>query len=146
LDVGGDIKADNNLIIDGSAYLGHNVYVGQQLYVNTDGTDRGILSNYNTNSASEQLKYYTRTFEVHAVLGPHGSSPEFSINIAGSYSSPPACWVGNEVSTGGTVGELRRVIVYLYDMSTTSMHAKLINTDNASVDYYITYNLICIGN
>ena len=79
-------------------------------------------------------------------MAAHGSSPEFSIAWpTGIFASAPLVFVGNEVSSGGTVGELHRVIVVIYDVTATGCHAKLINTDNTAVNYSITYNLSCIG-
>lgn len=135
LDVsGGSIHTTNNLVVDGNATIDGNLTV-------RDG--KGIMSN---SQGTGQLKYYTREFSVTAVLAGHAQSGEFSIGLsAGVFSSAPAVFVGDITSTGGTVGELYRVIVMVYGCTTSSCKARLVNTSPNPVNYDITYNLIAVG-
>jgi hypothetical protein len=104
--------------------------------------DKGIIRN----STSSQLKYYTRTAAFTAVLAPFGTSVEGVIGFAaGIFTQPPAVMVGNIVSTGGTQGQLYRVQLMIYDVTTTSCKIRLINTHDGSVNYNVTWNIICIG-
>jgi len=106
--------------------------------------DKGVMYNH---AGSAQLKYYTRQAAFTAVLGAHGTSVEGSIGYASAgFTSTPQVFVGDIVSTGGTVGELYRVQLVIYNVTPTSCNARLINTSNGPVNYNITWNIICIGN
>jgi len=127
LAVGGNIQATGNAAIEGN------------LTVN-DG--RGVIRN----SGTSQLKYYTREAAFTAILGGHQLSVEGSIGYnGGGFTSAPAIMVGDMVSSGGTVGELYRVQLVLYGATATSCKARLLNTSPNSVNYNITWNIICIG-
>lgn len=104
--------------------------------------NKGVL--YNAASATP-LRYYTRTAGFTAILPAFGTSPEGSIGFSG-FTSPPQVMVGDIVSTGGTVGQLFRVQLVIYDVTANSCHCRLINTSNGPVNYDITWNIICIGN
>ena len=156
--INGNANIDNNLVVDGTSTLtggvttGGNVTVGNSITVNNNATVDGTLTVnngkgvlYNTHGSS-QLKYYTREAEFTAILAGHGLSVEGTVGLAGGFTSPPAVMVGDIVSTGGTVGELFRVQLILYDCTTTSCKARLLNTSPNPVNYDVTWNLICIGN
>jgi hypothetical protein len=104
--------------------------------------NKGLLRNA---AGSTQLRYYTRTAAFTAILPAFGTSAEGSIGFSG-FTNPPQVMVGDIVSTGGTVGQLYRVQLVIYDVTANSCHARLINTSNAAVNYNITWNIICIGN
>ncbi|MBL0144791.1 MAG: hypothetical protein IPP48_02560 [Chitinophagaceae bacterium] len=133
LDVNGTIKSSSNLIIDGGA---------------TVNNGKGVA--YNGNSSANLRIYRFTTANFHAVLGAHASAST-SIAFGGGFTSTPYVVVGDIESTGGTVGELDRVILVLrgcvLDTNTgvTTCTAKIINTDNASVDYNITWNCVALG-
>lgn len=134
LDVSGAIRASGNiqslgsLSVDGSATI------------NNGG---GVAYNPNSGTNLKIVPFTTANF--HAVLGPHGSA-ETTIGLPAGFTSTPRVFVGSIAVTGGTVGELNRVILVLWGCDTNSCNAKIINTDNASVDYNITWNCMAIGN
>ena len=104
--------------------------------------NKGIIRNAAGNA---QLRYYTRTAAFTAILPAFGTSAEGSIGFSG-FTNPPQVMVGDIVSTGGTVGQLYRVQLVVYDVTASGCHARLINTSNGPVNYDITWNIICIGN
>jgi hypothetical protein len=53
---------------------------------------------------------------------------------------------GDIVSTGGTAGQLYRVIPIIYGCTTTSCKIRLLNTSPSAIDYDVTWNVVCIGN
>ena len=129
LDVNGSFHAETNAVVDGSL---------------TVNNGKGVL--YNVHGAS-QLKYYTRT----AAFGT-GNLPGFALSAEGvigfasaGFTSPPKVFVADIVSTGGTAGELYRVQLVIYDVTTTSCKARLLNTSPNLVNYSITWNIVCIG-
>ncbi len=127
--VAGNINGTGNLDVDGN------------LTVN-DG--KGVIRN---SAGSGQLKYYTRTaaFSTGNLAG-NALSAEGSIGFtSGIFTQPPQVFVGNIVSTGGTAGQLYRVQLILYGVTTTSCKARLLNTSPNPVNYSITWNIICIG-
>ncbi len=127
LDVAGNINATGNIAITGNL---------------TVTTGNGILRNTGT----EQLKYYTREAAFGAILGGFDLSGEGSFGFASAgFTSTPAVMVGDIVSSGGTVGELYRVQLIVYGCTTTSCKCRLLNTSPGSVNYDVTYNIICIG-
>jgi hypothetical protein len=128
LDVNGNFHTEAEAVIDGNL---------------TVNNGKGILQN---SQGSGQLKYYTRTatFTVTNLPG-FGLSSETSIGFAGVFSSPPKVFVGDIVSTGGTVGELYRVQLVIYDVTTTNCKARLLNTSPNPVSYATTWNIVCIG-
>jgi len=129
LDVNGNIHAETNAVIDGNV---------------TVNNGKGILQN---SHGSGQLKYYTRTatFTVTNLPG-FALSAEGSIGFTnGIFSSPPKVFVGDIVSTGGTLGELFRVQLIIYEVTETGCKARLLNTSPNPVSYSITWNIVCIG-
>ena len=128
LDVNGSIHAENNAVIDGNL---------------TVNNGKGIIQNVH---GADQLKYYTRTATFGAILGGFDLSAEGSIGFASAgFTSPPKVFVGDIVSTGGTVGELYRVQLVIYEVTATSCKARLLNTSPNAVNYNITWNIVCIG-
>lgn len=128
LDVNGNIHAETNAVIDGNV---------------TVNNGKGILQN---SQGAAQLKYYTRTAAFTAILAGFALSGEGSIGFTpGIFTSPPTVYVGDIVSTGGTVGELFRVQLVIYDVTTTGCKARLLNTSPNAVNYGITWNIVCIG-
>jgi hypothetical protein len=126
------------LDVAGSGNFNNDLVVGGTVTVN----GKGILSNA---AGSAQLRYYTRTAAFTAILPAFGTSAEGSIGFSG-FTNPPQVMVGDIVSTGGTVGQLYRVQLVIYDVTATGCHCRLINTSNDAVNYNITWNIICVGN
>ncbi|MEP7142860.1 MAG: hypothetical protein ABI707_08320 [Ferruginibacter sp.] len=146
LDVLGAARVTGNLTVTGT------VTENGKLTVNDDAAITGslVVNNnhgiaYNPSSATNLKIYRFTTGNFHAVMGPHGSLTAV-IGFGGGFTSPPTVLVGDINFTGGTVGELDRVILVLRGCDTNSCLAKIINTDNASVDYNITWNCVAIGN
>lgn len=122
VDDDGDVKVTNNLLVRGN---------------------KGIMSNANGSAA---LKYYTKTVAFGASLPAFGTSGEGFITFpAGVFTTPPQVIVGDIVSTGGASGQLYRMQLVVYNVTTTGCNARLINTHNAAIDYSVTWNLILIG-
>jgi len=128
LDVNGNIHAETNAVIDGTL---------------TVNNGKGVV--YNVHGPG-QVKYYTRTVEFGAILSGFGLSAEGIFGFASAgFTSPPKVFVGDIVSTGGTVGELYRVQLVIYDCTNTSCKARLLNTSPNAVNYNITWNIVCMG-
>lgn len=131
--INGTLNANSNLAVDGTA---------------TVKNGKGVAYNASNGNNLRILRFTTANF--HAVLGAHASASTF-IAFGGGFTSTPTVVVGDIESTGGTVGELDRVILVLrgcvLDTNTgiTTCNAKIINTDNASVDYNITWNCVAFG-
>ena len=139
LDVNGTFHAGSNAVIDGNV-TANNAVIDGNVTVNNG---KGIIQNVH---GAGQLKYYTRTAAFGAVLSGFGLSAEGSFGFASAgFTSPPKVFVGDIVSTGGTVGELYRVQLIIYDCTTTSCKARLLNTSPNAVNYNITWNIVCIG-
>jgi hypothetical protein len=145
LTVTGDAEFNNNLHVDGTTTLDGAVSTLSTVTVNNG---KGVA--YNANAATNLRLYRFTTANFHAILGPHASATT-TIAFGGGFTSTPYVIVGDIESTGGTLGELDRVILVLrgciLDTNTgvTTCNAKIINTDNASVDYNITWNCLAIG-
>ena len=104
---------------------------------------KGIMRNA---EGSAQLKYYTEAFTFSTGSLPGNAlSGEGAIAFSVPFSSTPVVYVGNIVSTGGVSGELYRVQLILYGCNTTSCKARLLNTSPNTVNYSITWNVVCIG-
>ncbi len=139
--VGGNITTGAS----SDATIGNNLNVGQNILVGTDGTDRGILSNY-TSSPGSQLKFHMTDFTFTAILGPHAISAETSIAWTnGIFTSQPAVTVAQVTSTGGTTGQLYMVNLQLYNCDTNSCNARLVNLSSGNVNYSVTYRVQMIG-
>jgi hypothetical protein len=135
LDVGGgDARFRQDVTVQGSTTI-----------TGTLTTNNGKGTIYNGASATNLRMTPFTTANFHAVLGPHGSA-ETTIGLPGGFTTTPRVFVGSIRSTGGTAGELNRVILVLWGCDTNSCNAKIINTDNASVDYNITWDCLAIGN
>ncbi len=129
------------LDVAGSLNVDANANVAGNLTVNEG---KGIMRN---TQGSSQLKYYTREAAFGAILSGFELSAEGSFGFASAgFTSAPAVIVGDMVSTGGTVGQLYRVQLIIYGCNTTSCKARLLNTSPNSVNYNITWNIVCIGN
>lgn len=135
LDVnGGDARFQQDVSVLGTAAVTGSLTVNN---------NKGVVYN-NTSSANLKIAPFT-TANFHAILGPHGSA-ETIIGLPGGFTSAPKVFVGNVKVTGGTSGELNRVILVLWNCTTTQCTAKIINTDNVSVNYNITWDCLAIGN
>ncbi|MEO6548970.1 MAG: hypothetical protein ABIN94_13265 [Ferruginibacter sp.] len=139
LDVYGNAKVSSDITVGGNAHVTGNTDLNGNLTVNTG---KGVIRN---SQGSTQLKYYTRTATFTAILGGNQLSIEGAVGIGGGFLTPPAVMVGDIVSTGGTVGELYRVQLLLYGCTTSQCKARLLNTSPNSVNYDVTWNIICIG-
>jgi len=129
LDVNGDANVRGDAVVAGDV---------------TVKNGKGIMYNV---AGSTPLKYYTRTAAFTAILNGNQLSGEGSVGFSSAgFTSPPQVFAGDIVSTGGTVGELFRVQLVIYDVTTTSCHVRLLNTSPNAVNYNITWNMICIGN
>ena len=136
----GTTNPQYKLDVIGNAHIQTDAAIGGNLTVNNG---RGVLQNAH---GSGQLKYYTRTVTFNITLPGFGMTPEQSIGFNGTiFSSPPKVFVGDIVSTGGTVGDLFRIQMVLYGVTTTGCHAVLINTSPNPVSYSTTWNIVCLG-
>lgn len=135
LDVNGTFHAASSIYTDGNAYIDGNLTVNG---------GKGIMRNA---TGSAQLKYYTRTVSFSTgTLAGNALSAEASIGfVGGIFATPPQVFVGDIVSTGGTQGQLYRVLLILYDVTTTGCKARLLNTSPNTVNYDITWNIVCMG-
>lgn len=141
----GDFRVDGTVNPSTTLNIGNNATVEGTLTVNNG---KGVA--YNANATTNLRLFRFTTANFHAVLGPHASA-QTTIAFGGGFTSTPYVIVGDIESTGGTVGELDRVILVLRGCSlntgtgVTTCNAKIINTDNSSVDYNITWNCLAIG-
>ncbi len=133
LTVDGTLNANANAAIDGTV---------------TVNNGKGVA--YNSTSATNLKIYPFTTATFGAVLPGHGLSAEGAIAFNGGFTGVPRVFVGDEDVSGGTVGELHRVILQLYGCSTTSgtttCKARLLNTSPNPVNYTITWNCLAVGN
>ncbi len=131
LHVTGSGRFTDNLAVDDNLTVDNNVTV--------DG-GKGIIRN----STASQLRYQTFPAPFVMNLPAHGS---LTANIVWNpFNSTPVAFVGNIVTSGGTTGELYRCILQLYNVTPTGCDCKIINTDNAPVNYNCTWNIVLIGN
>jgi hypothetical protein len=135
LDVAGAIHTTNNLIADGNATVDGSMTVN-----NGKGVAYNLLS-----STNMKIAHFVTPQPSPFVLPAHGSTT-FTINLPAGFTNAPTVLVGSQYLTQGTAGELYRIILVIYDCTTSQCTAKAINTDNASVDYWVRWNLIAIGN
>ncbi len=127
LAVAGSVQATGDATVDGNL---------------TVSGGKGIIRN----SGTSQLKYYTREAGFSAILGGNQLSVEGAVGFSsGIFTNAPAVIVGDMVSTGGTVGELYRVQLVVYGVTTTGCKVRLLNTSPNSVNYNVTWNIVCIG-
>ncbi len=145
LDVTGNTRVTGNLTIggtvteDGKLTVNDNAEITGSLLVNNN---RGVA--YNASSATN-LKIYRFTTAVFHAIMPGNASLTTSIGFGGGFTSAPTVLVGDINATGGTVGELDRVILVLRGCDNNSCIAKIINTSNSSVNYDVTWNCVAIG-
>lgn len=135
LNVTGLTALSGNTTITGNANITGNAVVGGDKPVVRSGTVSG-----------GNIKIHNQSYTVTAILAGHAQSVEFGIVwAAGIFNNRPTVFVGNEISTGGTVGQLYRVFVKLYDCNATSCKARLINTSPSPINYDITFDVMMIG-
>jgi hypothetical protein len=134
LDVAGAIRASGNIQSQS------NLSVTGSATVNGGG---GVAYNPNSGTNLKIVPFTTAPF--YAVLGPHASA-ETSITLPSGFTTTPRVFVGSIYLTGGSAGELNRVILQLWNCDNNSCTAKIINTDNSSVNYSIQWNCLAIGN
>jgi hypothetical protein len=128
----GKVEMTNNLIVDGSL---------------TVNNDKGVVYN-GTSSANLRIHRFV-TQSILADLPAHGSD-EVTLTFTGGFTIEPIVFVGNIATWGGASGEPNRVILQVhgcdYSAGTTTCTGKIVNTDNAAVDYSIRWNMLAIGN
>jgi hypothetical protein len=133
LTVDGTLNANGNAAVDGTV---------------TVNNGKGVA--YNSTSATNLKIYPFTTATFGAVLPGHGLSAEGAIAFNGGFTGVPKVFVGDEDVSGGTVGELHRVLLQLYGCTTTAgtttCKARLLNTSPNPVNYTITWNCVAIGN
>jgi hypothetical protein len=157
LDVNGQIHTTTSIHTDGAGYISGALNVGGKITgygtMSIEGSatindNKGVAYNGNNSTNLRIFRFTTATF--YASLGAHGSATA-NIAFGGGFTSTPFVFVGDIDSTVGTTGELNRVILVLsgcaLDTSTglTTCNAKIINTDNAAVDYNIKWHCVAIG-
>ncbi|HEY1056473.1 MAG TPA: hypothetical protein VGE24_15110, partial [Emticicia sp.] len=143
--INGFTEINYDLSVNGYFDVDYNANIDGALTVNDY---KGVA--YNA-SSSQNLRMFRFTTEyIPVVLGAHGASTT-SITFEGGFTSTPMVIVGDIDLSGGTVGELDRVILVLRACSLnsstgkTTCQGKLINTDDASVNYNVKWNCIAIG-
>jgi hypothetical protein len=147
LDVGSGLPSRIRaaLTVDGTLNANGNAAVDGTVTVNNG---KGVA--YNSTSATNLKIYPFTTATFGAVLPGHGLSAEGAIAFNGGFTGVPRVFVGDEDVSGGTVGELHRVVLQLYGCSTTSgttsCKARLLNTSPNPVNYTITWNCLAVGN
>lgn len=135
LDINGNLKASGDIRSNSSLYLGGNAYVDE---------DKGLVRA--STAAMGNMKIHKANYSVSAILAAHEMSGEFTIAWpSGIFSIAPSVFACNETFTQGSLGELRRVIVKFYDCNTSSCKGRLINTDNAPLNYAIDFDVVMIG-
>jgi hypothetical protein len=141
----GDARVDGVLNPTTTLDIGNNATVAGSLTVNAG---KGVA--YNSTSATNLKIYPFTTATFGAVLPGHGLSAEGNIAFNGGFTGVPRVFVGDEDVSGGTAGELHRVLLQLYGCTTTSgttsCKARLLNTSPNPVNYTITWNCVAIGN
>ncbi|MES2649964.1 MAG: hypothetical protein V4717_24015 [Bacteroidota bacterium] len=117
-----------------------NAAISGSLTVNSG---KGVLYNL---SNSANVKYYTRSAAFNITnLGAHSLSAEGSIGFIGGFTAPPAVYVGNIVTTGGTAGPLYQLELVIYDVTATGCKCRLRNVSNFTITQNCTWNIVCIG-
>ncbi|RYZ61824.1 MAG: hypothetical protein EOO14_03955 [Chitinophagaceae bacterium] len=146
VDGSGNMNVQANLTTSANMNVQGNLTANGDMNVQGDLTvngNKGVL--YNSHG-SGQLKYYTRTASFTATLGANALSSESSVGFTpGIFSSPPKVFAGDIVSTGGVSGELFRVQLIIYNVTTTSCKVRLLNTSNSPVNYNVVWNIVCLG-
>jgi hypothetical protein len=139
------------LDVVGAIRASGNIQTQSDLSVTGDATvngGKGVA--YNTLGATNLKIYPFTTATFGAVLGPHGSAVT-SVVFGGGFTSTPRVFVGDIDYTAGPSGELERVILILrgctYSAGTgnTTCVAKIVNTDDASLNYDLRWNMLAVG-
>jgi hypothetical protein len=145
LTTNGTFTVNDNAVVNGTSTVNGNAVVDGSLTVNNG---KGVA--YNSTSATNLKIYPFTTATFGAVLPGHGLSAEGNIAFNGGFTGVPRVFVGDEDVSGGTAGELHRVLLQLYGCTTTSgtttCKARLLNTSPNPVNYTITWNCVAIGN
>jgi hypothetical protein len=141
----GALTTNGAFTVNDNATVNGNAVVDGTLTVNNN---KGVA--YNSTSSTNLKIYPFTTATFGAVLPGHGLSAEGNIAFNGGFTGVPRVFVGDEDVSGGTSGELHRVLLQLYGCSTTSgtttCKARLLNTSPNPVNYTITWNCVAIGN
>lgn len=143
--VNGSFDVDNSATINGSAYIDGNATIGGTMTVNNN---KGVA--YNGNNSNNLRIYRFTTEYYHPILPAHGSAI-VNITFGGGFTSTPFVIIGDIDLSGGTAGEIDRLILVLrscaLNTSTgeTTCAAKIINTDSSSMDYSVSWNCVAIG-
>lgn len=143
--VDGSLDVDNSAVINGNANVDGNATIDGTLTVNNG---KGVA--YNGNNGNNLRIYRFTTDYYHPILPAHGSAI-VNITFGGGFTSTPFVIIGDIDLSGGTAGELDRLILVLrscaLNTSTgeTTCAAKIINTDSSSMDYSVSWNCVAIG-
>jgi len=143
----GDVNMSSDLRVNSitptttSLTVNSNAIVDGTLTVNNG---KGVAYNL-LSSSNMKIAHFITPEPAPFVLAAHASDT-FTINLPAGFTSAPTVLVGSQYLTGGTTGELYRIILVIYNCTSTQCTGKVINTDNAPVSYYVRWNLIAIGN
>jgi hypothetical protein len=141
VNISSDLRVNRITPTNTSLIVNSNAIVDGTLTVNNN---KGVA--YNLLSASNmKIAHFVTPEPDPFVLGAH-ESDTFTINLPSGFTSAPTVLVGSQYLTGGTTGELYRIILVIYNCTSTQCTGKVINTDNAPVSYFVRWNLIAIGN
>ncbi|MBA4852130.1 hypothetical protein [Emticicia sp. BO119] len=157
LSVGGSTYISGGAYIASTSFIGDYLEVDGSIYGYNNLSVSGVATikggkgvAYNA-SSSQNLRIFRFTTDyIHVALAAHASTST-TVTFAGGFTSTPYVMVGDIDLSGGTAGELHRVILVLSGCSLnttngdTTCNAKLINTDNSSLDYSIRWNCVAIG-
>lgn len=137
----GIVTAHNGLNVTGVTSLTGNAIITGNAVV---GGDKPVVRA--GTAAGGNIKIYNQSYSFGAVLAGSGQSAEFSIFWPnGIFTNRPTVFVGNEIYTGGTLGQLYRVFVKLYDCTSTSCKGRLINTSPNAINYDVSFDVMMIG-
>jgi hypothetical protein len=134
LDVVGAIRASGNIQTQGD------------LSVTGDATVNGGGVAYNGLSTNNiKIARFVTPQPAAWAIPAHGSV-DWEFNLPAGFTSTPVVMVASQHSSGGTAGELYRVILVIHGCSiaTNKCNAKVINTDNTAIDYWVRWNLIAM--
>ena len=145
-DVNGSIHTSSNLRAEANLYIDGTANIGGAAYVNGGkGVAYNLLDNNNIKIAHfvtpQPAAWGTPPAEY--PIPAHGSR-EITINLPAGFTSTPVVMVASQHTSGGDAGELYRAILVIYGCNATQCTGKIINTDNASMDYWVRWNLIAM--
>ncbi len=139
LDVAGTIHTSSGLVVDGNAAFNGSASIDGPLTVNGSG---GVAYN-NLSSNNIKIAHFVTPQPAAWDLPAHGSAT-FTIDLPAGFTSTPSVMVASQHSSGGTVGELYRAILVIYNCNTAQCTGKVINTDNSAMDYWVRWNLVAM--